>query len=88
MESNTMPIFDNCEDMLDIKVSEAHVEQVIKELSGSAGASGLDTISVSTWLLKFGGASKMLRKAIVTLVEYLSNGYPSWASYMVMIYYK
>ena len=39
VESDKIPIFDDCQDMLDIEVSEAHVEQVGKKISGSAGAS-------------------------------------------------
>ena len=63
-----------------------HVEEVGKKMSGSAGASGLDAVLVSAWLLKFGGASKILRTVITRLVEYLSNGYPHWASYRAMMY--
>ena len=57
-----------------------------KKRSGSAGASGLDAVLVSAWLLKFGGTSKILRTVITRLVEYLSNGYPHWASYRAMMY--
>ena len=34
--SDKMPIFDDCQDILDIEVSEAHVEQVGKKMNGSA----------------------------------------------------
>ena len=43
-------------------------------------------MSASTWLLKFGGASKVLRIAIARLVEHLANEYLPWASYRTMMY--
>ena len=58
-------------------------EPVSIKLSGSTGASGLNKISVSTWLLKLGGTSKMLRIVVARLVEYLANGYPPWARAMI-----
>ena len=55
-----------------------------KRLSGSAGPSGIDSVSMSHWLLKFGGASTNLRRSVAKFVEWLANDYPPWASYRAM----
>ena len=62
------------------------MERVAKKLSGSAGPSGVDSISMPHWLLKFGEASASLRKSITKLVEWLANGYPPWTAYRAMMW--
>ena len=72
----SVPTFDSCPDLIDIQVTDDAVEEVAKHLSGSAGPSGIDSSSLSQWLLKHGGASSNLRKTLAKLVEWLANSYP------------
>ena len=62
------------------------MKRIAKKLSGSTGLSGVDSISMSYWLLKFGGVSASLRESIAKLVEWLANGYPHWAAYRAMMW--
>ena len=86
VEPSKMPIFDSCPEMMNSVVTGENVEKVAKKLSGSAGASGTDSIAMSHWLLKYSGASLALRNSIAKLTEWLANGYPPWAAYRAMIY--
>ena len=47
--------------MIDIVVTEDNVEKVAKNISSSAGPSGIDSLSMSYWLLKFGASNAILR---------------------------
>ena len=79
-----LPDFDTNPALIDTVVTGELVERVAKKLSGSAGPSGVDSISMPHWLLKFGEASASLRKSITKLVEWLANGYPPWTAYRAM----
>ena len=61
------PKFESCPEMIDIVVTEENVEKVAKRLSSSAGLSGIDSLSMSHWLLKFGASSTILRKSFADL---------------------
>ena len=39
---------------------------------------GVDSVSFSHWLLKFGGSSTLLRRTITDMVEWLANKFPPW----------
>ena len=60
------------------------MEKVAKKLSGSTGPSGIDSLSMSRWLLKFGTSSTILRKSFVDLTEWLANSYPLWVVYQAI----
>ena len=62
-----LPEFESCPEMIDIVVTEENVEKVAKRLSSSAGLSGIDSLSMSHWLLKFGASSTILRKSFADL---------------------
>ena len=79
-----LPVFDSCPDLIDVQVTDDAVEEVAKHLSGSAGPSGIDSSSLSQWLLKHGGASSNLRKTMAKLVEWLANSCPPWAAYRAL----
>ena len=64
-----LPLFDSCYELIQIQGIDENVELVTNTLSGLLGPSGIDSIFVSHWLLKFGGASANLRKSIAKLVE-------------------
>ena len=55
-------------------VTGENVKKVAKKLSGSAGASGTDSIAMSHWLLKYLGASLALKNSFAKLTEWLANG--------------
>jgi hypothetical protein len=42
-------------------------------------------MSVSSWLLEFGAASRKLRTTVANFGEWLSNGYPPWAAYRALM---
>lgn len=58
-----LQLSDTCPELIQIEVTNENVELVAKKLSDSAGLSGIDPISMSHWLLKFGGPSKNYRRA-------------------------
>ena len=69
-----------CPALINANASEENAETVAKRVSGSAGPIGVDSVSFSHWLLKFGGASSLLRRTITDMVEWLANACPPWAS--------
>ena len=71
-----------------MEVTDENMEQAAKKLSGSAGPSGIDSISISHWLLKFEVSSGRLRKRIASMVEWLANEYSPWAAYRAMTWSK
>ena len=79
-----LPTFESCPDLIEVEVAGENVEQTAKRLSGSAGPSGIDSISMSHWLLKFGGANARLRKSIASMIKGLANGHLPWAAYRAM----
>lgn len=58
-----LPLSDTYPELIEIEVTDENVELVTKKLSDLAGPSGIDAISISHWLLKFGGPSKNYRRA-------------------------
>ena len=84
VEISSLPIFESYPELINIEVTEDSVEKVARGLSGSAGPSGIDSVAMSHWLLKFGGASSKLRRSIAKFVEWLANDYPPWAAYRAM----
>ena len=66
---SSLPIFESCPELINIEVTEDNVEKVANRLSGSAGPSGIDSMSISHWLLKFGGTSTNLRSSVAKFVE-------------------
>ena len=73
VEISILPIFEPCPELINIEVTEDNVEKVAKRLSRSAASSGIDSVSMSYWLLKFAGASTNLRRSIAKFVEWLAN---------------
>ena len=57
----SLPEFESCSETIDIVITEENVEKVAKKSSGSAGPSGIDSLSISRWLLKFNASSSILR---------------------------
>ena len=57
--------FDECPELIDVLVTDDNVEEVAKHLSGSAGLLGVDSTSISYWLLKCGEESSALCKPLL-----------------------
>ena len=53
VEISSLPIFEFCPELINIEVTEDSVEKVARKLSGSAGLSGIDSVYMSHWLLKY-----------------------------------
>ena len=64
-----LPEFESCPEIIDIVVTEENVEKKTKKLSGSSGPSGIDSLLISHWFLKFGASSVILRKRFADLTE-------------------
>ena len=74
-------MFESCPEFIEVEAIDENVEQVSKKLSGSVCLSGIVSISMSHWLLKFGGASARLRKSIASMIEWLANSCHPWVEY-------
>ena len=61
-------LFDSYPEKIQIEVTDENVESVAKKMSGSAGPSGTDPISMSHCLLIFAGTSEKIRESIDRLV--------------------
>ena len=73
VEISSLPIFESYPELVNIEVIEDSVKNVARRLSGSAGPSGIDSVAMSHWLLKFGGASTKLRRSIAKFSGWLTN---------------
>ena len=80
-------MFESYPGLIEVEVIDENVVQTAKKFSESAGLSGIDSISMSHWLLKFGGASVRLRKSIASMVEWLANGYRSCENSGIFLFF-
>ena len=80
-EASEMEDYDILPDFVDVDITEDIVEQVARRLSGSAGPGGSDAQAIQQWLLRFGGASQELRRAVAKFVSWMANDSPPWAAY-------
>ena len=64
-----------------LDLTEDDVTWIASNLSGAAGALGVEAIEMRSWLLRFGCASEELRVVIARLAEWMANSSPSWAAY-------
>ena len=84
VDITNLPAYEECAELIEIQVSDEIVEQASRNLSGGAGLTGLDSSSLTHWLLKHGGASMILRKAVAKMVEWLANSHPPWAAHRAL----
>ena len=61
------------------------MEIVAGKVSGGAGLSGFDSAALRNLFYVFGQTSKRLQVAFAKLVEWLVNGFPSWAAYCALM---
>ena len=78
--ASMLPKFSMTPDLVDLNITNETVKAVGRKLSGSGGLGGTDAMSVRSWLLQFGGASRKFRTAVAYFGEWMSNGYPPWAA--------
>jgi hypothetical protein len=76
--------YETVPDFVDLDITEETVEQTARRLSGSAGPGGTDSAAVQHWLLRFGGASQQLRKAVAEFTDWMANSSPPWAAYRAL----
>ena len=69
VEISNLPIFESYPELVNIEVTEDSVDKVVRRLSGSVGPSEIDSVSMSHWLLEFGGTRINLRRSIAKFVE-------------------
>lgn len=74
------PHFEECPEFQDLVADTSIVEKVAKKLSGSNGPTGIDANTMASWLLRCGGHSAELCKAIAHLTEWLANEFPPWVA--------
>ena len=71
--------------MLPVDITDATVDTVARQLSGSAGPGGVESISLQHWLLGFGVASLGLRQIFGEFGYCMTNGRPSWVAYRALM---
>ena len=78
--------FVNCEELpilLEVTITEAHLQKTAHKLYGSAGPSGADSTLWQAMLLKYGNHSKELREAIAVLTEIQAHIIVEWVEVRV-----
>jgi hypothetical protein len=73
--------FISCEELpplIDIEVTNSHVEEAAKKLSGSAGISGFDSHQLQKILIRYGKQSENLRESFAKAVTKLANSVIEW----------
>ena len=61
------------------------MDRVAKSLPGSAGLDGIDSLSTSDILPKYGRMSSELRRSLAKFVMLMSNSYLLWVALMYLI---
>ena len=67
--TDNFPVFENCPELTGAAVAGGNAEEVAKNLSGAAAPLGVNSSSLSLWLLKHDEASATLHKTVASLVE-------------------
>ena len=68
-----------------VDIVDATLATVARQLLGSAGIIGVDSISLKHWLLRFGVSSLGLRQIFEEFGDWMANGGPPWAAYSSMM---
>jgi hypothetical protein len=76
--------YDEMPDMFNADVTHDTIEQMARNLLGSSGMGGVDSLAVSRWRLAFGVMSESLRHLLANFTNWLANNLPIWAAYRVM----
>ena len=76
--------YDNLPELLNLDLNERTVEKVARRLGGGAGLGGVNSTFLKQALLRFGNASRRLRKTMASLAEWMANSYPPWAAYRAL----
>ena len=84
LDASVLEDYKTLPNLVELDITEETVEQVARRLLGSAGPGGTDSAAVQHWLLRFGGASQQLRKAVAELTDWISNSSPPWAAYRAL----
>ena len=63
-----------------LEIMATVIESIAPKLSGAAGTTGVDSVDLQNWLLRFGSESQGLREVVAALGSWLANGQPPWAA--------
>ena len=63
-----LPEHNSPPELSDVQVTDDHVKNVSKNVSGSSDPSGLDSLSLSHWLLKYGGVRQIIRRKTASTI--------------------
>ena len=66
-------------------VTQCVVENMAKRLSGAAGPSGTDAVTLANWLLRYKCGSAALRAEIAAFTNWMANSNPPWAAYRALM---
>lgn len=69
----TLPSLGDLPELVDLEVTETTVDRVARRLHGSAGPSGIDTVTCANWLLRFGADSRLLRIEVAQMTTWMGN---------------
>ena len=87
-EDGSMPGFDNyvgrAPDFVPHASSKESVAVAAKKIQGSAGPSGIDAVTLQSWMHRYGNASENLREEWCKWVEWLVNESPPYAAYRAL----
>ena len=88
MENPTCAFFEVYEDLpetVPLNFTEDDVMWVASNLSGAAGALGVEAMELRNWLLRFRCASEELRVVVASLADWMANTSPPWAAYRALM---
>ena len=61
------------------------VTWVASNISGAAGALGVEAIELRNWLLSFGCTLEELRVIVARLADWIANSSPPWSAYRALM---
>ena len=64
--------------------SKESVSVVAERIQGSQGPSGVDAVTLQSWMHRYGNASENLREEWMKWVEWLANESPPYAAYRAL----
>ena len=73
--------YEECPDIIGLDITGDDVAEMALKLKGATGPTSVDAVTLSSWILCFGLASKELREEMAHWTEWLANTSPPWVAY-------